>query len=213
MFAARGEAVCFFVASSPENLQIAGADQFDLDLYRSVVVDGEIDPLVPASLSIEALNLPMSTQTGPTLVEVYVPKQVPPGSYLLNISITSANASEKSNESGRAQVSIPFTVWSLELPDRLSFIPQMNCYDLPDHELEYLKLAHDHRLTLNQLRYGWSGKVDEDTIPKRTATGTWDWTEFDQKFGPLFDGSAFRGLRRDGVPLEAWYLPFNENCP
>jgi len=35
-----------------------------------------------------------------------------------------------------------------------------------------------------------------------------DWSTFDRRFGPLFDGSAFN----DGKPIEYFYLPFNPNC-
>ncbi len=36
-----------------------------------------------------------------------------------------------------------------------------------------------------------------------------DWKEFDQRFGPLLDGSAFP----DGKPIPYFYLPFNPNWP
>jgi len=36
-----------------------------------------------------------------------------------------------------------------------------------------------------------------------------DWSTFDRRFGPLFDGSAFD----DGKPIEYFYLPFNPNWP
>ena len=40
-----------------------------------------------------------------------------------------------------------------------------------------------------------------------------DWSEFDRRFGPLFDASAFKGTGREGVPLDHFYLTFHENWP
>jgi hypothetical protein len=37
--------------------------------------------------------------------------------------------------------------------------------------------------------------------------------EFDERYGPYFDGSAFKGLPRDGVPLAHLYWPHHENWP
>jgi hypothetical protein len=45
------------------------------------------------------------------------------------------------------------------------------------------------------------------------ADGTWDFSQFDKFYGPLFDGSAFKDLPRKGEPLDVFYLPFNENWP
>ena len=39
------------------------------------------------------------------------------------------------------------------------------------------------------------------------------WAAFDERYGPYFDGSAFKGLPRDGVPLQHLYWPMHENWP
>ena len=36
-----------------------------------------------------------------------------------------------------------------------------------------------------------------------------DWSEFDERYGPLYDGSAFQ----EGRPVEHQYLPFNPQWP
>ena len=36
---------------------------------------------------------------------------------------------------------------------------------------------------------------------------------FDERWGPYFDGSAFKGLPRDGVPMAHVYWPMHENWP
>lgn len=41
------------------------------------------------------------------------------------------------------------------------------------------------------------------------GAGVTDWTEFDHRYGPLFDGTAFK----DGIPVASFELPFNFNWP
>jgi hypothetical protein len=49
--------------------------------------------------------------------------------------------------------------------------------------------------------------------PAIRADGSWDWSKWDEEFGPLLDGSAFADLPRGAVPIEAFYIPLNENWP
>ncbi|MBL8859865.1 MAG: DUF4091 domain-containing protein [Planctomycetes bacterium] len=100
------------------------------------------------------------------------------------------------------------------LPDGLSFVPEMNAYDLPPppFEIEWYRLAHEHRTNLNVLRYDWKGRVHEGCGPK-IVDGEFQWQEFDERFGPLFDGSAFADGSRGPIPVEMFYLPLNENWP
>jgi hypothetical protein len=112
---------------------------------------------------------------------------------------------------GGQHVLVVVNVWNFTIADRLLFIPQMNCYHLPGHELEYYRLAHDNRTTLNCLHYGWTGKVS--AAPKINSDGSWNWTAWDEEFGPVLDGSAFANTPRGAVPVEAFYLPLNENWP
>ena len=109
---------------------------------------------------------------------------------------------------------MPLEVWDFALPDRLSFVPQMNAYGLPDgQETAYYRLAHEHRSCLNCLRYSWRGEVADGCAPKIAAGGSWDWTAWDRRFGPLLDGSAFADLPRGRMPVDEFYLPLNENWP
>jgi hypothetical protein len=112
---------------------------------------------------------------------------------------------------GGKRVTLAEQVWNFTLPDRLSIIPQMNCYGLPGHERDYYRLAHEHRTALNMLPYGWTGRVK--AAPKVDSNGQWDWRAWDAEYGPLLDGSAFANTRRGPVPVEAFYLPLNENWP
>jgi hypothetical protein len=156
-------------------------------LYSMPKVGGRHDPLMPG--------------TGDdTFIELHIPKNTPAGKHGGTVTVNGTV--------------MPFTVtvWNFTLPDRLSFLPQMNAYGLPGHGRDYYRLAHEHRVVLNQLPYGWTGKVDEPA-PKLGGDGKWDWTKFDAEFGPLLDGSAFTDLPRGAVPVEAYYLLLNENWP
>jgi hypothetical protein len=100
------------------------------------------------------------------------------------------------------------------LPDHLSFLPEMNCYGLPDDEVAYYRLAHRHRTVLNRLPYNQNGRIQDGCAPVWDSQRmTLDWTSWDRRFGPLLDGSAFLDLPRKNVPIEVFYLPLHENWP
>jgi GDSL-like Lipase/Acylhydrolase family/Domain of unknown function (DUF4091) len=103
-------------------------------------------------------------------------------------------------------------VWNFTLPDYLSFLPEMNCYGLPANERDYYRLAHRHRTVLNKVPYHHSGSVDPGCAPVWRDNKP-DWNEWDRRFGPYLDGSAFADLPRKNVPLECFYLPLHENWP
>ncbi len=103
-------------------------------------------------------------------------------------------------------------VWDFTLPDSLSFIPEMNCYGLPDNERDYYRMANLHRVSLDRLHYSHDGRVQDGGAPRWDGK-TLDFTAWDARFGPLLDGSAFAGQPRTGVPVETFYLPMHENWP
>lgn len=192
-FAARGEGVGCGIAAEEVKCVLPG---FPIKSYAMPKVGGNWDPLVPAG------HEDAPVKGGDSFIEIQVPKDAAPGRH------------EGTLTAGGHTVPFVVHVWNFTLPDRLSFIPQMNCYGLPGHERDYYRLAHENRTTLNCLPYGWTGKLkyDRKTIPLK-PDGKWDWREWDAEYGPLFDGSAFADLPRTGVPLEAFYLPLNENWP
>ena len=105
-------------------------------------------------------------------------------------------------------------VWDFTLPDHLSFLPEMNCYGLPENERDYYRLAHRHRTVLNRLPYNQNGRMAGRLRPRLGRDGTSSTgPTWDRRFGPLLDGSAFADLPRKGVPVECFYLPLHENWP
>ena len=166
------------------------------------------DPLVPLN---EKINIPATDEAidgqkaASFLAEVFVPRDTKPGLHtgtlMLNVGAESL------------AIKVELTVWNFTLPDVLSFIPEMNCYGLPDdQEMAYYRLAHAHRTNLNRLGYSWRGVPNDGCAPKWNGK-TFDWQRYDKRFGPLLDGSAFKDLPRGAIPVESFYLPLNENWP
>jgi lysophospholipase L1-like esterase len=146
----------------------------------------------------------VNRKTSSLYAEVYVPHIVNPGDHTGKLAIT--------RDGKTLNIDVKLKVWDFTLPDSLSFLPEMNCYGLPEKERDYYRLAHKHRTILNRVPYHHDGSVDPGCAPR------WDgrrleWTEWDKRFGPYFDGSAFDDLPRRGVPIERFYLPLHENWP
>ena len=161
------------------------------------------DPIVPLGNNASWPSITNRSQRS-LHVELYVPHKTPPGEHHGTLRIEAAGSA--------TELAFTLNVWDLTLPDSLQFLPEMNCYDLPSNELDYYRLAHKHRTYLNRVPYFQNGRVAQGCAP------TWDgnrlnWTAWDTRFGPLFDGSAFMDLPRRGVPIEGFYLPMHENWP
>jgi hypothetical protein len=168
------------------------------------------DPIVP--LGMAAPLLPRSAEpnsdTGALAqslhVELYVPHDVPSGVRRGTLTLYSGR--------DRLSLAVILDIWDFTLPDHLSFLPEMNCYGLPDNERDYYRLAHRHRTVLNRLPYNQNGRIQDGAAPRWDGNRL-EWTSWDRRFGPLMDGSAFADLPRKGVPVECFYLPLHENWP
>ena len=181
LFAAKGEAVTMLLPSAPDKVSI------DLPLRRYDLP------------KVGAFEDPLVISPNGRLLEFQIPKDARPGEHRGTLKI------------GGQEFTFTIHVWNFTLPDRLSFVAQMNGYGMNDTSNEWFRLAHEHRLTLNILPYGWTGRVT--AAPKVGSDGSFDWKQWDERFGPLLDGSAFADLPRGKVPTEALYLPLNENWP
>lgn len=95
-------------------------------------------------------------------------------------------------------------------PFRKSLSPQ----ELTRLERAVFQMGRQHYGVINPLPYeSQRGEAREGLVPKVLTSDLLhprlDWSEFDARFGPYFDGSAFA----DGVPLHHFYLPFNPDWP
>ncbi|MHC4716437.1 MAG: hypothetical protein ACYS5V_05660 [Planctomycetota bacterium] len=138
-------------------------------------------------------------QNQTVVVDVYVPKDAKPGKATGSVTVSAAGAED-------IALPVELTVYDFVLPDRLSFWPELNAYNVPRNTHDYYRLAHQHRCIMNcwvirpQLRgSGRNIKVD--------------WTRYDKVVGPLVSGKAFRNNRRASMPVECMYLPFEDSWP
>lgn len=193
--AARNETIGLLVEAVSVQVTLPG---LITRVFTTPLVGQHEDPLLPLSA---AAGADAGAGSGRIYVEIHVPKRAAAGRHEGVLRV------------GERRRPLTVQVWNFTLPDRLSFVPQMNAYSLPGPERDYYRLAHEHRTVLNRLAYGWTGRVDRGWAPEVRADGSWDWTAWDARFGPLLDGSAFGDLPRAGVPVDAFYLPLNENWP
>jgi hypothetical protein len=88
----------------------------------------------------------------------------------------------------------------------------------------YYRISREHRAVLHNLGYGHSGQGDAIYSPKVVGTGRRkrlaDWKLYDQHYGPLLSGKAFRtaspGLppaRMKASPIWGVYTPINPDWP
>jgi len=167
------------------------------------------DPLLPCGNPCE---IPAMTDTirdsgqqyNSLMCEVYIPHDEPAGKKEGRLILSTGDET--------LSIDVDLTVWNFTLPNKLSFVPEMNAYGTvhPYKGYEYYRLAHEHRTCINRLPYNWGG-IPSFAPPWNGRKFSWD--EWDREVGPLLDGSAFNDLPRKGEPVDVFYLPFNENWP
>jgi hypothetical protein len=184
-----------------------------LTFYRFRYVQSKNGPVPDPLLPLEGgLDLPDATakfagqKYGSVICEFYVPHDAAAGKHLGTLTLSA--------EGHELKVPITMNVWNFSLPDRLSFLPELNCYGLPGNEMDYYRLAHQNRTMLNRVPYSQTGIIEDGCGPAWDAKSQkLDFAAWDKRFGPLFDGSAFADLPGRNVPIEGFYLPLNENWP
>jgi len=215
LVAARGEHVGFELALDLPQARPVRIEGPGFVASRVAAVGNTFDPLIPIAGDVSGKAL--------FHVERYVPKSAAPGEQKLALSL----------KIGDVETSIPVSlvVHPATIPDTLSFHVSLNAYGSPGErmgdkpgspgflELEraFHRLAHEHRGTLAIVPYSHRGYLQWNVAPETRRTGSkvdvTSWEKFDERYGPYFDGSAFKGLPRDGVPLDHIYWPHHENWP
>ena len=222
----------FAASTLPHVFQSTGAVQ----VYREWFVPDEKenpagqgwypDALVPLEgpIDLPSNDNPVPGQTvQPFFVDVYIPKDAAAGWHRGELRVSAGGTEHR--------IVLEVDVLPLRLPDKLSFIVDLNCYSGVNsgysvargtHEYRklehaYHRLAHLHRANLDVLGYSHNGTTVPDHAPplegEGAATRVRSWADWDAHFGPLLDGSAFADLPRATVPVPAMYLPFFENWP
>src|SRR5436190_1122942 len=213
--AARGEHVGFELALELPQAREVRIEGAGFVASRVAPVGSTFDPLIPVAGEVSGKAL--------FHVERYVPKSAAPGPQNLSLTL----------KVGDDAVAIPVTlrVHSAVIPDALSFHVSLNAYGSPGERLgdkegspgfielerSFHRLAHEHRGTLAIVPYSHRGRLQWNVAPETRRNGAkvevTSWEKFDERYGPYFDGSAFKGLPRDGVPLAHLYWPLHENWP
>ncbi|HML46342.1 MAG TPA: DUF4091 domain-containing protein, partial [Clostridia bacterium] len=84
-------------------------------------------------------------------------------------------------------------------------------------ETAFYRMAREHRALFHNLPYRHSSAIPEGFAPELSGEGKTkkveSWDLFDRHFGPLLDGTAFKGSRVSERPVEFMYLPFNLGWP
>ena len=175
------------------------------------------DPLVPLKAG-DSFRIPAEPHAFPeqanqtVYVELRVPEAAKPGRYTGRLEV-------KPDHGKSVPISLTLEVASAVMPREAHFVWSMNAYSSPGPRAEraYYALAHDHRTNLAILHYSHSANYEPGCVPPVKGRGASarvaDWSEWDERFGPLFDGSAFAGTSRAGIGLDHFYLALSEHYP
>jgi hypothetical protein len=195
--------------------------------YQQVGGAWHPDPLLPLAPG-DAFHIPdarnaVPGQTTQTVhVEWFVPGDAAPGAYAGRIAVDTGD--------GPIELAVALSVGRAVIPVQTAFTWSMNAYSSPGAdfgpadsadflaaERSFYRLAHEHRTNLAVLGYSHAADFQADVAWPLTGKGAdmrvADWSAWDRRYGPLFDGSAFAGTPRAGVPLDHFYLPFMESWP
>ncbi|MFQ6049330.1 MAG: hypothetical protein ACE5K7_08200, partial [Phycisphaerae bacterium] len=126
-------------------------------------------------------------------VDLFVPPDAQPGRYRGQLVVKAAN---------NPHLQIDLQVWDFALPPQMHVFLELMCYGTvsrqPDRNkmLAYYRLAQAHRTTIsdNKVKPAYNGK-------------DYDWSDFDARYGELFDGRAFTDGPCAGVPLPFFIVP------
>jgi hypothetical protein len=162
--------------------------------------------------------------------DIYVPHKAVAGTYTATITVSTGSE-------GIRRITVMLEVLDFELSDYTHYGTEFNCYsdigkgwNLPhdwntatSHDsLERVvqRMLHEHRVFMDRMPYSHNPTNQASFRCAPVLNGAsgdqlsiQDWTDYDRRFGPYFDGSAFAGNPRDGIPIPFYYLPFHTEWP
>ena len=209
----------------------ASAVRLSLLWYQHAGKDNTVwypDPMLPLK-SGEPFQIPnaknaVAGQKNQTVyADLFVPKDAKSGDYTGTVRVQAAEAEP-------IVLTVSLKVGNAVIPDQARFVWSMIAYSSPGYEFgkadsaEFLEaersfyaVAHEHRTNLAILHYSHGGKFQAGANWPLTGAGkdmrVSSWDEWDKRFGPLFDGSAFKDTPRAGLPLDHFILPLAEHFP
>lgn len=173
-------------------------------------------PMNDGKIIIKAEQRPVKDQKNQLIyIDLSIPTKIGAGLYNGDILILKKGNIEDT-------IHINLKVADILMPSKLSFFPELNLYNGPDRAgterfYQAHQIAHEHRTVINRVPYNQNGTIHNDMIPEISYSYNGkleiDWTDYDRRLGPLFDGSVFATGERKRIPVEKFYLPFFENWP
>jgi hypothetical protein len=171
------------------------------------------DALVPST--VRNFGLPVNVEAGKIQgiwVDVIVPRDAAPGEYSGTITATAGGGDDARV---LAELPIKLVVRDFEIPaePHLRWRVGYSGWDVTaiNSEAEpmtkgWLEVEREvYRITWEDCRMAPTTHYNTPNVPYTWEDGvfTWDFTEFDKRFGPYLDGSAFA----DGVPVNIFSMP------
>ncbi|MFH1074041.1 MAG: glycoside hydrolase domain-containing protein [Candidatus Firestonebacteria bacterium] len=214
--------------SSSVNIEIEGINKENIEKFLEGYINVEKkwypDLLIPLSAAINKSVPVVDGQTNQAVwVDIKIPKNISAKEYKGKVKVNAGT--------NKKELDLALKVLDFQIPDKRNFELDVNSYSSPvqkkwgftspfeekSYELEkkYYQLVNEHRGRLNVMPYGsQSGKPNEGGyVPETSGSGAdmkvTDWSKYDKRNGPYFDGSAFS----DGNPISEHYLPFNPLWP
>ncbi|MGH7145608.1 MAG: hypothetical protein ACREJ2_15970 [Planctomycetota bacterium] len=208
------------------------ASAFDLStlFYQHIHKDARgwyADPMLPlkagATFTVPAKENAVPGQMNQAVyVECFVPKDAKPGDYTGTLAVGADKDSVTLN--------IALHVTDALMPNDTHFTWSLNAYNSPADgygeadspefdrvEQAFYKMSHLHRADLAVLHYSHSGNHEPGTAPAIEGAGkeahVKDWTGWDKRFGPILDGSLFKGTPREGTAMSHFYVNLCEHYP
>lgn len=146
-------------------------------------------------------------------VDIAVPQRAAAGNYTGKIVISAEGVKP-------FELPVKLKVHDFAIPDKMRFNPELNIYQAPARPgseawFECFRVAHYNRCTLSitQAGHGDGIKFGPPVAGSGANVRVRDWTAWDKAYGPLLDGSAFKGLPRAGEPLATCQVPLSHGYP
>ena len=147
------------------------------------------------------------------IVDVAVPKDAAAGDYKGAVKISAEGVEP-------FELPVTLKVYDTVIPDKMRFNPEMNIYTSPGKMgsptfFEAFRVCHYNRCTLSITQAGHNDSC-KTPLPQEgngADVKVKDWTAWDAAFGPLLDGSAFKGLPREGTPIPTCHIPMSHGTP
>lgn len=215
----------FVLAESNVHFFLAGYTREAGVFYPDILVPFTAGGVTPFSIphQIDRLELVPGQENQSIWVDVDVPADTTAGLYRGTLTVSAGTGSMASTQT----LELELEVLNVTLPAERSVAIALDVYggiikhlkmdstrdEMLDLEQKFYRLAREHRMFVNAIRFAQSGAPRKGYLPEfsRGEQGELkaDWADFDKRYGAYLDGTAFD----DGIPVEQFCLYFNQFWP